>query len=373
MQVSELTVAVIGGGIGGMAAACALAQRGAAVTLYEQAPALREVGAGLQISANGQRVLRALGIVGAGVPDCATASAGTQFRDGAAGRFVARVPPPSAGATWYLHRADLLALLTRGAREAGVILRLGERVSRQGIEADLVVAADGARSGLRDEVDGAVQPQFTGQVAWRAVVPWDRRDAETHAVLSMGRGAHVVSYPLRGGKVMNLVAVEERTDWTQERWSQEGDPAEMQARFAQFGGVVGEIMAAASVVHTWALHARPVAQDWHRGNMVLVGDAAHPTLPFMAQGACMALEDAWVLADALAAGDDLAQALSLYRDTRHDRATRIVALATGNAWRFHMAKPLAWGAQAVLALGARPLAAKLEWVYCYDATRAIAN
>ncbi len=373
MDIEGLTVAVIGGGIGGMAAACALARRGAAVTLYEQAAQITEVGAGLQISANGRRVLRALGVVGDAPPPCATVSHGTEFRDGAAGRFVARVPSPAAGATWYVHRADLLGLLTGAARGAGVVFELGQSVDPRAITADLVVAADGARSAARDHVDGPVQPQFTGQVAWRAVVPWAGRGGDSIATLSMGRGAHVVSYPLRGGTVMNLVAIEERTGWTEERWSLEGDPGEMRQRFAQFGGLVGEIIAAAPRAHTWALHARPVAQRWYNGNVVLLGDAAHPTLPFMAQGACMALEDAWVLAGALAAADDMQRGLAVYQDARRSRAVRIVALASGNAWRFHLGKPLAWGAQAVLALGARPLARKLEWVYAYDATQVIAR
>jgi len=126
-------------------------------------------------------------------------------------------------------------------------------------------------------------------------------------------------------------------------------------------------------VHTWALHARPVARTWHKENVALLGDAAHPTLPFMAQGACLALEDAWVLADALAASPDVASGLAAYQDGRRTRATRVVALAAGNAWRFHMGKPLAWGAQAVLAVGAGMLARRLEWVYGYDATEVFAR
>jgi salicylate hydroxylase len=369
MDLTGLNVAVVGGGIGGTAAACALAQGGADVTLYEQAPALGEVGAGIQVSANGQCVLRALGAVGVEGHISATISRGTEFRDGAQGRYVTRVPAPRAGPTWYMHRADLLGLLAIAAEQAGVRTEFGRVVTPGSIEADLIVAADGVKSVWRSLVDGPDSPRFTGQVAWRALVPWDRGGDE--AVLSMGHRAHLVAYPLRQGKLLNLVAVEEATGWTRESWSEQGDPDEMRARFEDFGGVMGEVLAEVGQVHRWALHLRPVAQRWHHQNVVLLGDAAHATLPFMAQGACLALEDAWVLRAALERAGDVKSGLQTYEDTRKGRAARVVGLARGNAWRFHMGKPFAWGAQAVLALGSGLLARQLDWVYDYDATRAL--
>lgn len=369
MDLRDLKIAVIGGGIGGTAAACALAQRGADVTLYEQAPAFGEVGAGLQVSANGQAVLRALGAVGLEGHPAATVSRGTTFRDGAKGRYVTTVRPPSAGPTWYMHRADLLGLLCKAAEQAGVKTELGRLVTPGTVEADLIVAADGVKSVWRSLVDGPDSPQFTGQVAWRATVPWARRGGGDEAVLSMGHRAHLVTYPLRQGTVMNLVAVEETRDWTRESWSEEGDPDELRRRFRDFGGVMGDILADVQTVHRWALHLRPVAGRWTKDNLALLGDAAHATLPFMAQGACLALEDAWVLAAALDKSDDMSSALQGYENARKARAARIVGLARGNAWRFHMGKPFAWGAQAVLAMGSGLLARQLDWVYGYDATR----
>ena len=370
MELTGLGVAVVGGGIGGMAAAAALAQRGARVVLYEQAPELAEVGAGLQVSCNGQRVLRALGAVGDVPPERAAVSPGTVFRDGRSGREVARVPPPQDGATWYMHRADLLDCLVRTAERAGVSLSLGSPVEPGAVQADLIVAADGVRSHWRLGIDGPVVPAFTGQVAWRAVVPW-QEEAPAAASVSLGHRAHVVSYPLRTGRLMNLVAVEERRDWQAESWTQTGDPGEFRARFAKFGGTVGEAIARVDNVHTWALHGRPVARTWARDNVVLLGDAAHPTLPFMAQGACLALEDAWVMADALEVSPDLPIGLARYQSLRQDRARKVVALAQGNAWRFHMGWPFNWGAYGTLRLGAGMLGRRLEWVYGYDATRAV--
>ena len=372
MTLTGLTVAIIGGGIGGTAAAAALARRGAQVTLYEQASALTEVGAGLQVSANGQAVLRALGVVGATPPDRASVSSGTVFRDGRSGRFVAKVPPPKAGRTWYMHRADLLDLLVQVAQAAGVSTVLDRVVTPGTIEADVIVAADGAHSIWRSGIDGPDSPRFTGQVAWRAVVPQTTTPEEVAATLSMGRKAHVVHYPLRANKLMNVVAIEERRDWTAESWSHEGDVSEFQRRFRDFSGPAAQAIRAAERVHMWALHARPVAGTWVKGNTALLGDAAHPTLPFMAQGACLALEDAWVLADALSASADVDSALHLYQAKRQKRAQNVVALADGNAWRFHLGRPLAWGAHAFLKLGAGYLAQRLEWVYGYDPTTVIA-
>ena len=370
MDLNRFRVAVIGGGIGGMAAAAALAQRGARVVLHEQAPALTEVGAGLQVSVNGQRVLHALGAVTGGAPETATVSPGTVFRDGRSGRAVARVPPPRGGPTWYMHRADLLGCLVRAAEAAGVTLNLGAVRGPGTVQADLVVAADGVRTLWRSAIDGPVAPAFTGHVAWRALVPCEDISDAT-ASLSMGHRAHVVSYPLRGGTLRNIVAVEERRDWREESWSRKGDPAEFRDRFADFGGAVGAAIARTGSVHAWALHARPVARRWVSEGVALLGDAAHPTLPFMAQGACLALEDAWVLADALSAAPDLEAGLARYEAVRRGRAARVVALARGNGWRFHLGWPFNWGAYVTLALGGGLLARRLEWVYGYDATGAI--
>lgn len=370
MDLTGLRVAVVGGGIGGMAAATALAQRGAHVVVHEQAPRLAEVGAGLQVSANGQRVLRALGIGAEGPPVGATVSPGTTFRDGRSGRQVAHVAAPREGPTWYMHRADLLDCLVRAAQDAGVALDLGRLLGPGTVHADMIVAADGVRSLWRSGIDGPVEPAFTGQVAWRALVPWQGEPVDAASV-ALGHRAHVVNYPLRAGRLMNIVAVEERRDWRSESWSQTGEVEEFRVRFAEFGGAVGDAIARTELVHTWALHGRSVAWNWVKDNVVLLGDAAHPTLPFMAQGACLALEDAWVLAAALEASSDLGAGLAHYQALRRSRAERVVALARGNAWRFHLGWPFNRASYAALRLGAGLLGRRLEWVYGYDATQVV--
>ena len=368
MDLSRVTVLVVGGGIGGFAAAAALARLGARVTLREEAAAFQEVGAGLQISANGQCVLRALGMTQDRAPDGATVSLGTVMQT-PSGRRICHVPPPVAGATWYMHRADLLDLLISCATAAGVKIEPGQNVRpSDALPFDLIVAADGAQSAWRAHLDGDIAPRFSNQVAWRALVPVEGENPGSLAHLTMGSGAHIVTYPLRNGSLMNIVAVEERDDWQYEGWRQPGDPAELRRRFAQFDGATGGLLERAEDVHLWALHLRPVARRWTKGNVALLGDAAHPTLPFMAQGACLALEDAWTLAKLLSIAPDVKTGLSRYQALRIDRARNVVALARGNARRFHLGLPWAWGAQAVLALGSGILARRLEWLYAYDVT-----
>lgn len=385
MGLAGTEITVLGAGIGGLAAAIALAQRGAGVEVLEQAPELTEVGAGLQISHNGMAVLEALQVV---APDWAEGtravrSRGTRLHDGLTGRMVHRIPPPAAGPTFYFHRADLLALLETRARGLGVEIRLGiavdllDRTEAGGVElirpgqASLerrrLIAADGAHGPGRGYVTRPGRPQFSGQLAWRATLDWSPDAAEPVAEVAMAPGAHVVTYPLRGGHRMNVVAIEERQDWTRESWRETGDPAEFRARFSGFAGRAGEAVARTQEVFRWALHLHPVAPSWHRDGVALLGDAAHPTLPFLAQGACLALEDAWVLAAMLDRHDDYTHGLAAYETARATRAWKVVGAAQANAWRFHLGGPMRHAAQLALRLAGRWIAPDVGWVHGYDA------
>ncbi len=373
MDLSTLRIAIIGAGIGGLAAARACALRGAHVTVHEQADEITEVGAGLQISPNGYAVLRALGL-GDAVKAAGGRAATVSLHDYRRGPVLRLdLTRLKSRDYWFLHRADLIGLLHEGARAAGAEIRTAARVDDPAaLEADLVIGADGLHSVLRPRLNGTLAPFFTRQVAWRAVVPHDGSRVD-EARVHMAPRRHLVSYPLRGGGLLNLVAVEERAHWAEESWSAAGDPAELRARFADFGGAAQDMLKRVNKVGKWGLFRHPVAPVWCRDRFALLGDAAHPTLPFMAQGASLALEDAWVLGDALAAAPDMGTALADYQVRRADRAARVVDAASGNAWKYHLSfKPLRFAAHTALRLGGSIAPGRMmrqfDWIYGHDVT-----
>ncbi|WP_068303789.1 FAD-dependent monooxygenase [Pararhodobacter sp. CCB-MM2] len=376
---------VLGAGVAGLGAAIALRQRGAEVSILEQAPRITEVGAGLQISPNGARVLQALGIDPAEAGDRSEA---VQLHD-STGRLVTRLAMPQDGAGfWLCHRADLIRALERRMRAAGIHVQLLQKVediplpdpgpsvtTQAGARHDspLLIGADGLHSPLRRVLNGAAEPFFTGQVAWRALIPGD--DGPRVAQVFMGPGRHLVSYPLRGGKLRNIVAVQERSVWAAEGWNQPDDPEALRAAFARFGGPVPGWLEQVQELYLWGLFRHPVARHWHdsEGRAALLGDAAHPTLPFMAQGANMALEDCWTLADCLASTpDDPQTALAIYQQRRAPHVTKVVAAANANARNYHLKGPMAALAHAVLRTGnalAPSMALKrYDWIYQHDVT-----
>ncbi len=387
-------VTVLGAGIAGLAVARALAMRGASVTVLEQADAIREIGAGLQVSPNGAAVLRALGL-GDALTAVSMRAQAVELRDGLDGSVVTRLEVgrlrPDQG-YHFVHRADLVQLLLDGAREVGVDLRLLQKIetvdlsgarprwrTAQAAEGrpSLLIGADGIHSRVREALVGRVAPFFTHQVAWRALIPCEP-GAPDVAEVHMGPGRHLVSYPLRGGTMRNIVAVEERRRWVDEGWNIRDDAMELQLAFRDFSPRVRGWLDAVQDVWLWGLFRHPVAREWHKilpeGAVALLGDAAHPTLPFLAQGASMGLEDAWVLADSLSRHDTVAAALAWYQAARLPRCTRIVAASTRNARAYHLSGPLRAMAHVGLRLGgflAPGMALKrFDWLYGHDVTAA---
>ncbi|MGQ0567596.1 MAG: FAD-dependent oxidoreductase [Gemmobacter sp.] len=388
MALQGTSVIVVGAGIAGLAAARAMALRGAQVTVLEQADAIREVGAGLQVSPNGAAVLAALGL-GAALAAAGMRAVAVALCDGPTGRPVLRLDlsRPGAGGqgTRLVHRADLIGLLRQGALEAGADIRLLQRartfdpaaarvVTETGEthQADLLVGADGLHSGLHKALNGTVAPFFTHQVAWRALIPCDPGAAPV-AEVHMGPGRHLVSYPLRGGTQRNIVAVEERRKWVEEGWTLRDDPMEMRLAFAGFTPRVRGWLDQVTEVGLWGLFRHPVAKVWHHGgSAVILGDAAHPTLPFLSQGANLALEDAWVLADCLDRHTDRATALAAYQALRVPRVTRAVAAADANARNYHlrgMRRLVAHaGLRVVGSVAPGLMLRRFDWLYGHDVT-----
>ena len=339
------------------------------MTLVEQAPALTEVGAGLQVAPNGARVLDALGVEVAFVPGWAV-----HLIDGPSGRSILRMPLREPFR--LVHRADLVAALEAVARRAGVAIRLGAPVAAveagllrlaggDAVTFDRLVGADGVRGTAAAYVTGggAAPAAFTGQVAWRTVIPLDDAWPEETQV-HVGPGRHLVAYPLRGGRRLNVVAVVERRDWVAEGWSHRDDPDALRRAFAGYApGRVRDALDRARDVHLWGLMAHGARPRWRRGGVALIGDAAHPTLPFLAQGANLALEDAWTFA---AMWDDPAG----WEAMRRPRVARALRAAAGNARNYHLTGLRRALAHAALrAVGAVAPAAPLRryrWLYDHD-------
>ncbi|THD84255.1 monooxygenase [Aliigemmobacter aestuarii] len=392
MKLDGAPVTVLGAGVAGLALARALALRGAQVTLMEQAEAIREVGAGLQISPNGAAVLRALGL-GEALDAGSIRATGVRLINGPDGAPVTGIDLTRGRGSYHLmHRADLIDLLAEGARSAGVEIRLLQRietvdlsgarpriVTAQGVEhaPAVLIGADGLHSRVHHALNGVTAPFFTNQVAWRAVIPCEP-GADPVAEVHMAPGKHLVSYPLRGGTLRNIVAVEERRRWVEEGWNLKDDPMSLRVAFEAFNPRVKGWLAEVQECWLWGLFRHNVARTWQKampeGVAAILGDAAHPTLPFLAQGANMALEDAWVLAATLDRDGITPGALSAYQAARAPRCARIVEAANANARAYHLGGPV----RAVAHLGLRALGAirpdfalaRYDWIYGHDVTAA---
>lgn len=387
-----MRVIVAGAGIGGLSAAVALRRRGIDVLLIEQAERFGEAGAGLQLSPNAMRVLDGWGL-GAAVRAIGFAPEAAEVRDRGSGRLLLRTElGEAAERRWsapYLqvHRADLHALLIDALHAAGrAEVRLGARVvgvaahhravavtlaSGESLEADVLIGADGVRSVIREGLFGPAAARFTGQVAWRATVEAARLTPgliPPMASVWAGAGKHFVHYFVRGGGLVNMVGVVER-DWRAESWTERGDPAQFAADFAGWPEPVPTLTRNVEEAWRWALYDRPPLPRWSVGRATLLGDAAHPMPPFLAQGAAMAIEDAEALANRLDGAREVEPALQAYERDRRARTTRVQAWSRRNARLFHLPRPVAaaaFGAAGLLdrlepSLGAR----RFDWLYGY--------
>lgn len=351
---------IVGGGIGGLTAALAFHAFGWTVEVLEQASELGEIGAGIQISPNGMKVFRALGVEER-ISKNAFQPEALEMRFGRSGKQIFQIEARQAiierwGAPYlHLHRADLIEALTEllGQRQPSAV-SLGaactgyentpngisvQLASGEVIEGDLVVGADGIHSVIRNQMHGADRPDFTGNTAWRAVVPMEKLGSMVPpptACVWVGQGRHAVTYRLRGGKLANFVGIVENDAWTSEAWTEKGSRDDVLSDFKGWHPAITNLIESADVHYRWALFDRKPLNRWVDGRAVLLGDACHPTLPFQAQGAVMAIEDAYLLAKLSAdEATDLPEALSTYFETRQPRTSQVQAASRGNAKLFH--------------------------------------
>jgi salicylate hydroxylase len=361
-HVTRRRILIAGAGIGGLTAAANLLQAGHDVTVFEQASELSEIGAGLQVSANATHVLHHLGL-GPALAQVGVRPGAYVFRLHDTGEEIQRFALSDEheklhGAPYYqVHRADIHFLLAGKVRELkrdairlnsraigfeeggdAVKLRLADGTLVHG---DLVIGADGLKSVICQQIVGKITATYTGDAAWRITVSVERLPRnfmEQVMMVWMGPGRHVVAYYLRAGAVLNFVGLVETDDVSEESWTAKFSWKRFKADFAGWHADVQTIIDAADreACYRWSLHNRPAIRNWSTRRVTLLGDAVHPTLPYLAQGACMAIEDGAVLTRALDLMDSIPDALQLYERNRVDRTVKIVGQSTAKRTLFHL-------------------------------------
>jgi salicylate hydroxylase len=388
-------VAIIGGGIGGLTAANALSRAGIEVAVYEAAAELREIGAGVALHPNAMKVLRAIGVED-NVRKVAGRSQWQVMQNWKTARVIGRTSRQEQAASFGItgatvHRADLLDVLA-AALPPGLV-SLGKRcttVQPDGdvavarfadgseIEADIIVGADGIHSPVRASLFGPDAPRFTGKICYRSVVPTGAvRGARpgTDGAQWLGPHGTIVLYPLRGEELINVVCHYDDDEYRHESWIAECSGEEVLGRYAGWHESLLRLFAAASTWYKWALYDRDPIPQWTRGRVTVLGDAAHPMLPYLGQGACQAIEDGAVLATALSAeAADPLTGLARYERTRRPRASRVVLAARERGLSNHLTSPwAAWRRDLKIAWRRRtnrhdPEGRGASWLADYDAS-----
>lgn len=390
-------VLVAGAGIGGLTAALALLRAGIDCDIYEQAHELREVGAGLQLAPNGTRVLFALGLEG-DVRRDGVQTGDKVVRLWSTGQTWSLFDPKVATATerygspmYLMHRGDLHAMLVAAVRQAkpdaihldaravdfeqeGATVRLTLEDGRQ-VAGDVLIGADGLHSRIRQKLFGPATPKFTGIMAWRGLVPIERLPLHLRRPNStqwLGPGGHVTCYPVRRGELLNMVGEVERDDWRVESWIERGTLDECRKDFPGWHRDLLDIIENTETLYKWAIFLREPLPQWSMGRVSLLGDACHATLPFLGQGANMAIEDGMVLARCLQSYADPATALARYEAARRERTTAIVKRSADMADTFHndaMSDPVAAAKYIDAQWHPDKIRTRYDWIYTYDATR----
>jgi salicylate hydroxylase len=378
-------IAIVGGGLAGLAAAHALAHFGIQAEVFEAAPALGEIGAAVNVAPNATRALIAIGL-GERIAAVANSSPGIYTRNMQTGEYLEfndrRKTAARYGAPYYtFHRADLLDALASELdrrrlhlahrlvgveeRSADVVLAFANGAK---VEAEFVIGADGVRSVVRHALYGDDNPTYTGQMVWRALlngsdVPREVLEPTGH-IQWVGPGCHLLAYYIRGEKLVNVVTQEDTDKWVEEGWSTGGDPDEMRLSFPNPEPRLEKLLSIVTQCSKWGLFTRPLTDNWGRGRVQLIGDAAHAMLPNAGQGACQAFEDAYVLGRWLAACRDPVEAFANFRNVRIPRVHAVQRLSLANARFKHMRNSTEQ--KDMINAGKGSVHGTSEWVWSYD-------
>jgi salicylate hydroxylase len=378
-------IAIVGGGLAGLAAAHALAAYGMNAEIFEAAPAFGEIGAAVNTSPQANKALQAIGL-GDKIAAVATSSPGIYTRNMQTGEFLEyhdrRKTSARYNAPYYtFHRADLIDALASGLDPA--LVHLGHRLSGveergdtvvlsfangAAYEADIVISAEGVRSVIRQALYGDDNPTYTGQMVWRALlkgsdVPPEVLEPSGH-IQWVGPGCHLLAYYIRNRELVNIVTQEDTDKWVAEGWSTRGDPAEMRLSFPNPEPRLEKLLSIVTECSKWGLFTRPLTENWGRGRIQLIGDAAHAMLPNAGQGACQAFEDAYILARWLAAESDPVVAFANFRRVRIPRVHAVQSLSAANARFKHMRD--AATQKALIDSGKGSVQGRNDWVLSFD-------
>ena len=384
-MVSNCRIAIVGGGLAGLATAQALKRFNIKAEVFEAAPALGEIGAAVNTSPQAVKALRSIGL-GDGIAAVGHQAPGIYTRNMLTGEFLEfndRLKLAERyGAPYYsFHRADLLNSLASGLEPTAIHLAhrltgIEERETRitlnfangTSFEAEYVIGADGVRSVLRRALYGADNPTYTGQMVWRSLLNVSDIPPEalepTGFTQWVGPGRHLLAYKIRQGKLVNIVTQQDTDEWVEESWSTRGDPDEMRASFPNSEPRLEKLLSIITDCSKWGLFTRPLTQNWGRGRIQLIGDAAHAMLPNAGQGACQAFEDAYILARWLNACSDPGEAFANFRRVRIPRVHGVQRLSFSVSRFKHMRDATAQ--KQSIAAGTGSVHGSSEWVWGYD-------
>ena len=395
MSLKNKNVTILGAGIGGLTAAIAMSRRGANVTIFDQTKRQSSIGAGIQVSPNGFGVMDTLGLA-AHLLSKGNILEFINVQNYKNPLFSSRVdlmrvthgnPNPHL----VIHRSDLIGILIKKTEDLGVKVHFNKKA--ESINYDdkeiqisfndgtvhktrMLVGADGIHSIARKSIGYKAQPTFTGKVAWRAMIESKfvpLNDLPSEATIRFGPNRHLVTYPIRDGNLVNLVAIEKRDDWVAEGWHHADKRENLERSFEHWPTDVLKLLSVAENVNLWGLFSHGLPKKWHSAGIVLIGDSCHPMVPFLGQGANMAIEDAWVLAEELDGSIDLEDGFKKYQSRRYKRIKRVSLASSSNGDIYHAvgvkANIIDLGMKASYKFKPSFIQSKYDWLYGVDVSR----